>query len=260
MSIKDLEAEFNILKSEVVELKTKINTLVGKYSTLEKKYEKSKKNKASFKCKECDEKLLSLNELKKHKEEHISCRGTFQCVECDKCFKEECKLNEHVDRIHTKYPCDDCDKIFKFEGLLEKHIAVAHEDIELFCHYYNNDKECPFDDQCIFVHEESKDCKFGKACERILCMFKHEENVDDADNEEEDDTESENEDSDDDDETEEMLERLKPSLENVTNAIEQVAKMLMKVSNSLKCDKYDFEAKNENGLTMHKKAKHANKS
>ena len=53
-------------------------------------------------------------------------------------------------------------------------MQAAHEEISLFCHYFNNEKDCPFEEECIFVHEESEICKFGKACERILCMYKHE--------------------------------------------------------------------------------------
>ena len=80
MSIKDLEAELNFLQSEVVELKTKINTLVGKYSKLEKKYEKSKKSKASYKCKECDEKLLSVKELKNTRKDIFPARVLFSVL------------------------------------------------------------------------------------------------------------------------------------------------------------------------------------
>ena len=63
--------------------------------------------------------------------------------------------------------------------------------MKMFCHYYNNDKECPYDDQCIFAHEESPDCKFGKGCERIKCMFQHEES---DESEDEDENESDDDD------------------------------------------------------------------
>ena len=75
--------------------------------------------------------------------------------------------------MHVKYECDECDKVFKYEAVLEKHMEAAHEDVELFCHYFNNDKECPFEEECIYIHEESDNCKFTNNCERKLCMFKH---------------------------------------------------------------------------------------
>ena len=86
-------------------------------------------------------------------------------------FTEERKLEDHVSRVHKKYECDECDKVFNFDTVLEKHIEAMHEDSKLFCHYFNNDKECPYEDQCIYMHEESATFKFGKGCERILCML-----------------------------------------------------------------------------------------
>ena len=74
--------------------------------------------------------------------------------------------------MHKKFECDECDKVLRFEALLEKHKEAAHEDVELFCQYYNNDKDCPFDDECIYLHKESGNCKYAQSCERKLCIFK----------------------------------------------------------------------------------------
>ena len=200
----------------------------------------------------CGEKLETVKDLQNHKKENSLCKEKFECGECGKHFFDESKLNEHV-KTHKTYPCEECEIEFKYEVTLEKHIEAAHEN-NLYCHYYNNDKECPFDDQCIFLHDDSESCKYGKACERKMCMYKHDENEDDDDSESEDD---EAEELDDNGET---LEKLRPSLEKVKDALQKVDAMLKKVSPKLKCDKCDFVAKNENGLTMHKKSKHPNKS
>ena len=45
--------------------------------------------------------------------------------------------------------------------------------VELFCYFFNNDKDCPYQEECIFLHEESEVCKFGKTCDRVMCMFRH---------------------------------------------------------------------------------------
>ena len=176
MTVKDLEVQFTILQDEFGDLKYKIDTLVEKYVILEKKYEKSmsKKRKTNFKCKKCGEKLETVKDLQNHKKENSLCKETFECDDCGKHFYDESKLNEHV-KTHKTYSCDECDLEFKYEGILVKHMEAAHEN-NLYCHYYNNDKECPFDDQCIFLHDDSENCKYGKACERNLCMYKHEEN------------------------------------------------------------------------------------
>ena len=74
---------------------------------------------------------------------------------CEKYFKDEETLEEHKKIRHSKFECDECEKEFTYEAVLVKHKEEAHESVELFCHYFNNDKDCPFDDQCIFIHEES---------------------------------------------------------------------------------------------------------
>ena len=48
--------------------------------------------------------------------------------------------------MHAKFGCDECDKVFRYEQILEKHKEAEHEDVQLFCHYYNDEKECPFED------------------------------------------------------------------------------------------------------------------
>ena len=156
-----------------------------------------------------------------------------------------------MERVHKKYECDECDSVFNFEGVLEKHKEAVHEGIELFCHYFNNGTDCPYEDQCIFLHEESQICKYGKACERVMCMYRHKD-TDSGESDEDDDEESENENEPD--------VQLKPSLEKVKKSLEKVAVLLQQVVPNFKCQKCDFEAKNQNGLNMHVKAKHTNKS
>ena len=114
----------------------------------------------------------------------------------------------------------------------------------IFCHYYNNDKECPYDDQCIYAHEESPDCKFGKGCERIKCIFQHEES---DESEGEDENESDDDDEADDDNQDEesfiKIEDLEPSLKKVEEAMENVKMMIQKQTSNLKCDQCEFARK-----------------
>ena len=154
--------------------------------------------------------------------------------------------------MHEKFECDECEKVFGYESVLEKHKEAAHENAELFCHYFNNDKDCPFEDRCIFVHEESGNCRYGKNCERNLCMFQHVEsrdieNVSDDDSEDGDSEESFNL-------HDINLEKIKPVLDKFKQAVDNFELLLNKYS--LKCNNCEFEAKDMNGLTMHMKAKH----
>ena len=251
---KELEAEFVGLKEEFLGVKSKIDDLINKYSSLEKKYEKNvRKSKiVNFKCNNCGDKFESVVELKEHKDE--GCQGEFECDECERKFKKESRLEKHK-KTHEKFECGDCDKVFKKELTLDRHITAAHENITLFCHYFNNEEDCPFEDECVFVHEESDVCKFGKACERILCMYKHERrNSDENDDNDGSDDESESDDSD--DELEVDIEELKPVLGKLEEAFEKLSISLKKHFGPLKCDMCEFEAKKQNGLTMHKRAKH----
>ena len=132
----------------------------------------------------------------------------------------------------------DCDKVLRYEALLKKHKEAAHEDVELKCHYYNNDKDCPFEDECIYIHEESENCKYAQSCERKLCMYKHEEALD-----EEDENGEESDDSDDDKLTSEGedVEKIKPLLEKFKLAVDNFEELLGRYS--LKCKDCEFEAK-----------------
>ena len=90
--------------------------------------------------------------MKQHKID--GCQGEFQCEQFDKKFQQETQLEKHK-VIHKKFECDDCEQIFKTEGTLQKHLQAAHEEITLHCPFFNNDEDCPYDDECIFVHEDS---------------------------------------------------------------------------------------------------------
>ena len=181
MSVIDIETVFLNLNTQFEDLKSKIDSLSHQYENLEKELKKQKK--AFFKCYKCGKKFGSVKDLQKHKTEDIACQGNFECDECAKTFKSEKQLSIHSKR-HEKFPCEECDCEFNYEGLLEKHAQAVHGSMTIFCHYFNNDKECPYDDQCIYAHDESPVCKFGKGCERLMCMFQHEDS-DESDNEDE---------------------------------------------------------------------------
>ena len=42
------------------------------------------------------------------------------------------------------------------------------------CHYFNNDKVCPYEEiGCMFRHEKSEPCKYKEFCKNKLCPFQH---------------------------------------------------------------------------------------
>ena len=42
-----------------------------------------------------------------------------------------------------------------------------------FCHYFNNNKTCPFEGRCKYRHEKSFPCRNKNSCSRHLCQFTH---------------------------------------------------------------------------------------
>ena len=258
MSPKDIENLLLNLNAEFGDLKSKTNSLIKKYEVLEKQLKKQKKS--SFRCSKCEKKFGNVKELQTHKKEASECQANFKCDECEKTFKTEKQLSVHQKK-HEKFACEECDSEYNFEGLLEKHVDAVHGSMKIFCHFWNNDKECPYDDQCIFAHEDSPECKFGNGCERIMCMFQHEEN-DDGDEDKNDESSDEEDNADGENGVNKLVNvtDLEPSHRKVEEAMEKVNNLLQKQLSVLKCDLCEFEARNTNGLTMHKKAKHTDNS
>ena len=146
---KDLEKEITSLKDGFQELKTNYDNLSVKYESLKVKFNQGIfKAKLIFKCNLCDLQFEKQGEFKKHRKIQHTSVGKFTCEECDKLLSEEWKLQAHV-KSSTKYPCDHCEKIFMFNETLSYHITAAHEHLKLYCHFFNNNKECPKKDQCL---------------------------------------------------------------------------------------------------------------
>ena len=258
MSDKDLDLMFINLKTVFGELTSKLECIINKYEVLEKMIESKKKG--SFKCRKCKKKFKSLKELHEHKNAEESCVDKFKCEHCGKSFESEENLTKHL-KIHGNFKCDECDCKLDTAELLEKHVSAVHGKFKIFCHYFNNEKECPFEGLCIFAHEDSPDCKFGKTCERMMCMFSHDER-DVSDTEEEEESDDENDDDQNDDDAKIFkIQDIEPCLQKVEEAMDKVQQLLQQDKNpKIKCDKCEFEAKNLNGLNMHKKAKHPDNS
>ena len=178
-TVNELCIEMEDLKkkheNEVNNLKMKHDELRQAFDILSKKYDKVESEHfvkdAGRKCEVCGESFSNARDLGNHMKKHRSV-GTIKCNKCERMFDEEWKMTAH---LKTHIICNICEKTFKYQDILEKHIKIAHENAKLYCHFYNNDKNCPFNLNCIFLHEDSSQCRYGKLCERTYCMFKHEE-------------------------------------------------------------------------------------
>ena len=173
---KDLESDNALLKEELSNVKNKLAELSKKYENLQNKERATTfvERNISLRCQKCDKSFESLTDLKDHKNEHRVNGDIFKCDQCDTEFNEECKLFAHV-KSHKEYACEQCSKTFPYLNTKNKHIRIRHENIKLYCHFYNNKKTCPFDEECVFLHEDAEICRYGARCEQDLCMFKHDD-------------------------------------------------------------------------------------
>ena len=106
-------------------------------------------------------------------------RLEIKCNLCDKGFERFNDLENHIKAIHDnpeKFKCGQCSKDFVLKWRLKKHLKIHTQEFVQYCHYYNNDKFCPFEELgCKFLHEVAKDCKFGQKCKKGMCPRRHSE-------------------------------------------------------------------------------------
>ena len=65
---------------------------------------------------------------------------------------EEWKMKAHLKIDHRKHECQQCSKSFKFVDMMFKHVKITHDKAKMYCHYFNNQKVCPYENDCVFLH------------------------------------------------------------------------------------------------------------
>ena len=171
--VKSLKGIVKLLEKRLDDSEKKVEILEDKLGKREEVVENCLDKE--IECKVCEFKCESKQNLKKHiKENH-----PFE-IECNLCatrFPKKSDLEVHLEVYHERkgqYKCDHCDKTFVLKWRLKKHLEVHSKSITICCHYYNNEKPCPYEQiGCMFLHEHSKICSFGGRCRNKLCQFKH---------------------------------------------------------------------------------------
>ena len=136
----------------------------------------SRRAEHDIKCKVCDIDFENRRNLMEHvKEEHPR---KIRCLSCEEVFNKNSDLEAHIKTYHETietYKCDICEKTFVLKWRLNKHQENHTSLTTKKCHYYNNKKECPYEDiGCMFEHVLSEMCIFGKNCQNKLCSNQHE--------------------------------------------------------------------------------------
>ena len=75
-------------------------------------------------------------------------------------FNRFVDLEQHIKTCHEKhtvFQCDTCEKGFALKWRLKKHMRLHEESNIKTCHYFNNDKNCPYEEiGCKFLHNVAK--------------------------------------------------------------------------------------------------------
>ena len=85
-------------------------------------------------------------------------------------------LENHMEELELvkEHYCEVCNKQFYLKWRLKKHMQRHAKNTRVqHCHYFNNNKDCPFISVgCMFKHVKSGPC-IDKSCSRKLCQFEH---------------------------------------------------------------------------------------
>ena len=102
----------------------------------------------------------------------------YKCKICDNKFDNRTILEKHIIKEHenttTLKKCEHCGKEFHTKWRLNKHMILHGDKFVRKCHFYNNDKDCPFEKiGCKFLHSQANECKFQETCSHLKCQYRH---------------------------------------------------------------------------------------
>ena len=175
----EMYEKINILKEELTDLKKELEDVKEELKICKNgsvnNFDQKDMSEKVLNCNECEESFKAKIDLKKHLK---ACHVRYvKCKICEESFDKNCHLEEHIRENHeaTKmYECDKCEKTFLLKWRMKKH-REGHDMLLKKCHYFNNNKICPFEQiGCMFDHSRSGPCKYGTKCKIALCAFKHE--------------------------------------------------------------------------------------
>ena len=184
--ISDLDEEYKTMQNSILQVKTHqeedtdkaVEQLTADFILIKDDLKKGKITPTRTernKCEICDIRFQSKGHLDCHfKAKHCKIHS---CNQCEAEFQTSWQLESHMKthEMNGKYLCTTCGKSFHLQWRLAKHITMhQNEKILRKCHFYNNSKDCPFEEiGCKFLHEKSKECKFKSKCKLDKCQYRH---------------------------------------------------------------------------------------
>ena len=169
-TIKHINEEIEVMKTDQKDNNDKIKSIDERINLLNTEQRQIRDN---------IEKNGNICEIQSdlEKQRYQKHRNILQCNMCENRFSMNHELEEHLLNAHKEtklFSCVQCNKNFVLKWRLTKHMR-EHQQLNIRkCHYFNNNKECPFSKiGCKFSHEIAPECKYGSLCERTKCQYRH---------------------------------------------------------------------------------------
>jgi DNA-binding PadR family transcriptional regulator len=164
------------LEIRVKDLEELVRQLLQKVKVLEDTIDKKEIKIDAVKTSDKIDDNISFKKIIRHNPNETHSRR-FECENCDEIFTSRWKLEHHLEDHKKKkeFKCNQCGKEFFLEWRLNQHLRGHSKIDQKCCHYYNNDKTCPYEIiGCKFKHESSAICLLGQNCQNRTCQFRHE--------------------------------------------------------------------------------------
>ena len=154
ITLKSLQTELNVFREELKITRKELEDVKEELKNVkdERKSEKETVedpkgiSEKEFSCKICDQSFRSKKTLKYHNQSNHN--KLIKCKSCDKTFENNCDLELHINENHDSaehLECVKCGKRFVLEWRLKKHQEIHTNKNIRKCHYFNNQKCCPFE-------------------------------------------------------------------------------------------------------------------
>ena len=190
ISLKSLQLEINDIKEELKSANKELKEVKEELKELKREKQEgntniqNKKDELNmipqFLCTKCEESFQSKKVLKAHmKTVHPK---VVKCNVCEETFDENFNLELHIRLKHEEsrnFECNQCGKTFVLMWRFRKHKENHSNQNAKKCHYFNNKKDCPFEEiGCMFEHSLSDMCIYNRNCKNKLCSNQHETDED----------------------------------------------------------------------------------
>ena len=171
------------------ELSDKIDELTAKFDYFKSRFETNESKCKNCPCQSGKDNAVNVDDGE-HPEKPNHVTPNFMCDRCSYVAFHNRDLNRHKHVMHKiPFNCFRCGSEFDDKSSLLLHIKTNHRPSKyfyptnpekkevtqtpVFCHFFNNDKECHYKEKCKFLHKTSPQCRRKNMCNRTNCMYQH---------------------------------------------------------------------------------------